>query len=92
MDDLKDLINTLDAIPTPDPLRQRAIKHLKEYLRLKPARSIAQVILCPNTDEHLTLAKKFAEARNGEILPLTQNEIALSMDFQVWPPKLTESF
>lgn len=49
------------------------------------------VILCPDTDLHRQVAQKLAQAKPGQILPMTPDEMALVMEFMPWP-RLTESY
>lgn len=48
---------------------------------------IPWLIVFPRTREHIDLAKKLATAKKGQLLPLTDNEMTLILDFRVWPPR-----
>lgn len=52
------------------------------------------IIVHPDTPEHRDLAGKLAGKKPGELVPLTLNEMARLVEFQVWPMQLppTASF
>jgi hypothetical protein len=43
------------------------------------------IVICPNTDLHIQLARKLANARPCQIVPLTNDEMSLLTEFMVWP-------
>lgn len=51
------------------------------------------VIVFPDSDMHWALAEKLAKAKPGEMIPLSNNEMALLTEFMPWPkPPHSASF